>query len=68
VQDALSPLGLDKRVGFMHWEFAQTMDGRPLTAGTHGGHLVRLAQPQQQPNEVTKWVDMISVVRNTSSQ
>lgn len=56
VLQALSPLGLDPRVGFMHWEFTQPMDHKALTMGAYGGDLVRLAQPLEQSARVTEWV------------
>ncbi len=49
--------GLDPRVGLIRYEFVQPMDHAPLTVGTGGLNLERLAQATTQPDPVTKWVE-----------
>jgi hypothetical protein len=47
---------LRSTAGLYSCEFTQTMDDVPLSTGSFGGHLVRLAQQRAQPDELTKWV------------
>lgn len=56
LRQSISPIGLDQRVGLMHYEFGQPMDDEPLGSGTYGADLVRLAESMVQPPEVTAWV------------
>jgi hypothetical protein len=44
----------------MSFEFVQPMDRAPLKFGTHGGHLIRLAQSAAQPPELTSWLTELS--------
>jgi len=55
VEQAMSPEGLNERVGFVHCEFTQAME-HPITVDTSGLHLIRLAQPNEQLPNVTEWV------------
>jgi hypothetical protein len=48
--------GLNPRVGLCDLVFTQPMDYAPFTVGGHVHHLKRLARPQQQSEELTKWV------------
>ena len=56
IERAISPSGLDTRVGLMYHELVQPMDNEPLGTGTYSGHLVRLAELAAQPAELTAWV------------
>src|ERR1700685_1899882 len=47
---------LRSTAGLYSCEFTQTMDDVPLSTGTFGGHLVRLAQQRAQSDELTAWV------------
>jgi hypothetical protein len=62
----ISPVGLQPRVGLIHYEFVQPMDDRPLGIGTSGGHLIRLAEPTVQAEEVTNWVALVTSGRMTA--
>ena len=53
---AMSPVGLDPRVGLMHNEWVQAMDRPPLELATYGGHSRRLATPATQPQDLTEWL------------
>ncbi len=57
IERVISPSGLDKRVGLMHYEFVQPMDNEPLDVGTYSGRLVRRAKAGAQPTKVTEWVE-----------
>jgi hypothetical protein len=46
----------DARVGFGVMEFVQTMDSAPFTVGTHGLHVRRFSKPEEQDEELSKWV------------
>ena len=56
IRQLISTQHLEKRVGLMHYEYVQPMDHEPFGVGTHGGHLVRLAEATSQPLAVTEWV------------
>lgn len=56
IEHAISPLGLEARIGLMDFEWGQPMDRPPFELGTHGGHLRRLAQSVEQPHELTEWL------------
>lgn len=56
IQQAISPVGLDPRVGLMEFEWVQPMDRPPFELSTHGGHLERLAESSTQPAELTDWL------------
>jgi hypothetical protein len=60
VDNAISDHGLDERVGFVVLDFTQPMDHEPLTIGSAGGHLRRLAREVTQPIELTRWVAGLS--------
>jgi hypothetical protein len=59
IGELFSTAGLDQRVGLVHYEFVQPMDFAPLSIGTHGGNLIRLAQEVDQPPHLTAWVDQL---------
>lgn len=50
--DALAPM-----IGVEVIQLTQPMDHEPLTVGSAGGHLIRLATPIQQPPHVNDWVE-----------
>jgi hypothetical protein len=56
VASVISVQGLHPRNGFCELEFTQPMDYPPLTIGTHGLHVHRLATPALQSTELTKWI------------
>jgi hypothetical protein len=56
IHQAISPAGLHPRVGLMNFEWVQPMDRAPLEFGTYGGHLQRLANPADQPADLTEWL------------
>ena len=56
IEHAISPLGLDARVGLMHFEWVQPMDRPPFELGSYGGHLRRLASTVAQPDDLTAWL------------
>jgi hypothetical protein len=60
ISDVISPVRLNPRVGLMSFEFVQPMDRAPLTFGTHGGHLERLAKSVSQPAELTAWLTTLA--------
>lgn len=57
---ALSPVGLDPRVGVMHYEWVQPMDRPPLELATYGGSFQKLATRTTQPAELTEWLRTLS--------
>lgn len=56
IQQAMSPVRLDPRVGLMDFEWVQPMDRAPFELGTYGGHLERLAENGTQPGDLTEWI------------
>ena len=56
INQVVSTAGLDPRVGLMQFEWVQPMDRPPLALGTYGGHLHRLAEPADQPSDLTHWL------------
>lgn len=56
LEEAISPFGLDERVGMIHLDYEQPMDCEPLTCGAGGARVIRLARAAAQRNEVTAWV------------
>lgn len=56
IERTIRPSKLLDRVGLAHYEFVQPMDHTPLTTGTSGCHLIRLAKQAVQPPELTEWV------------
>lgn len=60
--------GLNDRVGVMLFEMVQPIDDRPLGAGSFSGRLVRIAQHQSQPREVTEWVVRVKSVPPSAAQ
>jgi hypothetical protein len=65
INNAISSLELDQRVGLVHCEFVQPMDHQPLTVGTSHTHLIRPPLRTVQPQAVTDWV--ATVVSTSSS-
>jgi hypothetical protein len=65
VDNALSAVRLDATVGRMSFEWTQPMDRPPFELATHGGSLVRLAEPTPQPTALTERLRKLpsSVVR-----
>jgi hypothetical protein len=51
-----SMVGLDDRVGFVHYELVQPVNDKPLAAGTYAANLGRKATLNNQPVVVTDWV------------
>ena len=56
IQQAISVVGLEPRVGLMEFDWVQPMDRAPFEFGTHGGHLRRLAKPVPQDPPLTAWL------------
>lgn len=56
VRQAVSIQHLDPRVGLLLYEVAQPMDHRPLTVGSGGFHLERLATIVPQTSVVSDWI------------
>jgi hypothetical protein len=56
IRYAMSPVGLDRRVGLVHFEWVQPMDRPPLELATYGGSLENLAARATQPLELTEWL------------
>ena len=57
IERKIRPGNLLDRVGLAHYEFVQPMDHKPLTTGTSGCDLIRLAKQAVQPPELTEWVE-----------
>jgi hypothetical protein len=56
VASVVTTHGLNPRVGLCDLVFTQPMDYAPFTVGGHVHHLHRLARPEPQSEELTKWV------------
>jgi len=61
VDDAISEHGLVTRAGFVVLDFIQPMDHPPLTTGSAGGNLKRLATEVSQDPEITRWIGGLSL-------
>ena len=59
IAQLISPRDLNQGIGLMHQEFVQPMDHAPLSIGSYGGHLVRLAESREQSLELTAWVAQV---------
>ncbi|MGH8664269.1 MAG: hypothetical protein ACREUX_08370 [Burkholderiales bacterium] len=64
IDDAISLQSLSDRVGLIHYEFVQPIDGRPLGAGTYFARPKRIAKPMPQPSMVTEWVRQAVLRKN----
>ena len=64
VESTISLEKLEPRVGLVRYEFVQSMDHPPLTLGTSGGSLARLAQAAPQRTDVTTWVAGLVAARD----
>ena len=63
ISNAVSVTGLHDRVGLFHHQFIQWEDYAPLGVGGYFGHLIRPAQPETQPPELTQWVADVAMTR-----
>lgn len=60
IRNAISPAGLNLRVGLMTAEWVQPMDRAPFELGTYSGQLMRLAERACQPSELTAWLQTVA--------
>jgi hypothetical protein len=56
IQARISLEHLEPSVGLVLHEFVQPMDHPPLTLGTYGGDLLRIATARVQPAALTEWI------------
>ena len=56
IQSAIRTDGLHEKAGLIKAEFVQSMDDRPLGAGTFHAQLIRPAIQAEQPTRITDWV------------
>ena len=59
IRKTISTKDLVQRVGLMYYELVQPMDHPPLSVGTYGGHLERIAETAEQPHPFTQWVAQV---------
>jgi len=59
IRKTISTKDLVQRVGLMYYELVQPMDHAPLSVGTYGGHLERIAETTEQPHPLTQWVAQV---------
>ncbi len=56
VRSALHLEDLDPRIGVVQNEFVQPVDRAPFMTGTASSQILRMAEPQTQPEPLTAWV------------
>lgn len=60
VERAMSPVGLETKIGLMGFEWVQPMDRPPFELGTFDGHLVHSAERSLQPEDLTAWITVLA--------